>query len=228
MARKKKLPEDVAARAAQRAKRLRPIAPKALTHKEQRFTEEYCVDFNATQAAIRSGYSKRSAAETGYQLLRKPQIAAAIQAFMRDARQHVEITREELIAGLEKQRRANILDYFRIAPNGEPMVDLSMITRDQAEALTEIQVDDYVDGRGEDARDVRKVRIKIADKQTAAMHIAKLLGHVVDQQKVQVEAPSIAAIRGITDLALAKDVLAQLKGLEARVVAVLKPPKGDA
>lgn len=49
-----------------------------LTTKQQRFIEEYTVDWNATQAAIRAGYSKKTASETGYENLRKPQIAEAI------------------------------------------------------------------------------------------------------------------------------------------------------
>lgn len=49
-----------------------------LTAKQSLFVKEYLVDLNATQAAIRAGYSENAAAETGYENLRKPQIAAAI------------------------------------------------------------------------------------------------------------------------------------------------------
>ena len=49
-----------------------------MTPKQQRFVDEYLIDLNATQAAIRAGYSENSAAEQGYANIRKPQIAAAI------------------------------------------------------------------------------------------------------------------------------------------------------
>ena len=49
------------------------------TAKQQRFVEEYPVDFNATQAAIRAGYSERTAGSIGDENLRKPDIAEAIQ-----------------------------------------------------------------------------------------------------------------------------------------------------
>lgn len=52
-------------------------APK-LTDKQQRFVEEYCVDWNCTQAAIRAGYSEKTAHATGWENLRKPEIKAAI------------------------------------------------------------------------------------------------------------------------------------------------------
>lgn len=50
----------------------------ALTPKQRRFTEEYAIDCNATQAAIRAGYSKSSAYSIGHENLNKPEIAAVI------------------------------------------------------------------------------------------------------------------------------------------------------
>ena len=49
-----------------------------LTPKQQRFVEEYLVDLNATQAAIRAGYSRNSARQMGAENLTKPVIAAAV------------------------------------------------------------------------------------------------------------------------------------------------------
>lgn len=51
-----------------------------LTPKQQRFVAEYLVDLNATQAAIRAGYSTRTAGSVGSENLKKPEIAAAVQA----------------------------------------------------------------------------------------------------------------------------------------------------
>jgi phage terminase small subunit len=50
-----------------------------LTEKQKRFVEEYMVDLNATQAAIRAGYSERTAYRTGADNLKKPQILARIK-----------------------------------------------------------------------------------------------------------------------------------------------------
>jgi len=49
-----------------------------LTPKQARFVAEYSVDMNATQAAIRAGYSEQTAAAIGYENLRKPEIASAL------------------------------------------------------------------------------------------------------------------------------------------------------
>ena len=55
-----------------------PVVSPGLEPRQQRFVDEYLLDLNGTQAAIRAGYSAKTAAEQSYDLLRKPQIAAAI------------------------------------------------------------------------------------------------------------------------------------------------------
>jgi phage terminase small subunit len=76
------------------------------------------------------------------------------------------------------------MDYMRIDPTtGDPSLDWSGLTREQAAAaLTEVTVDDYIDGRGENARDVRKVKFKLADKRAALMDIAKLFGWITERR----------------------------------------------
>lgn len=54
---------------------------KALTPLQQRFIEEYAIDFNGTQAALRAGYSKDSAAAIAFENLKKPHIKAAFKAY---------------------------------------------------------------------------------------------------------------------------------------------------
>lgn len=51
---------------------------KKLTPKQERFVEEYLVDLNITQAAIRAGYSNKTAHQAGYENMKKPEIALAI------------------------------------------------------------------------------------------------------------------------------------------------------
>lgn len=72
----------------------------ALTNKQRRFVEEYLVDLNATQAAIRAGYSERRASEIGSQNLRKPEIAAAIQEAMQARASRTEIDADYVLKGI--------------------------------------------------------------------------------------------------------------------------------
>lgn len=69
-----------------------------MTPKQQRFVEEYLVDLNATQAAIRAGYSERTAMQIGQENLRKPEISAAIDAARTKVAQKLEVSAERVVA----------------------------------------------------------------------------------------------------------------------------------
>ena len=71
-----------------------------LTPKQHRFVEEYLVDINATQAAIRAGYSEKTANVTGPQNLVKPSIAGAVQKAFEERSKRVEVTQDDVIRGL--------------------------------------------------------------------------------------------------------------------------------
>ncbi len=75
-----------------------------MNSKQQRFVEEYLVDHNATQAAIRAGYSEKTASSIGHENLRKPEIAAAIAAEQARLRRKVEVSVERLTEELEEIR----------------------------------------------------------------------------------------------------------------------------
>lgn len=70
---------------------------KKLTAKQKRFVEEYLIDLNATQAAIRAGYSERTAHSIGHELLRKPEIQAAIAEKMAERSKRVEVTADRVL-----------------------------------------------------------------------------------------------------------------------------------
>ncbi|WP_114937549.1 terminase small subunit [Mucilaginibacter endophyticus] len=86
-----------------------------LTAKQQRFIEEYLVDFNATQAAIRAGYSFDTAAEMGYENLRKPHIKAEIDKRL-DA---LSMEAGEITKRFTNLARGNMSDYMvkRLVPH---------------------------------------------------------------------------------------------------------------
>jgi phage terminase small subunit len=74
----------------------------ALNNKQQAFISEYLTDYNATQAAIRAGYSKRSASSIGEELLRKPEINNVIQVKREALAKANEVTAERITAELAK------------------------------------------------------------------------------------------------------------------------------
>lgn len=85
----------------------------SLTPKQQRFVDEYLVDLNATQAAIRASYSRKTAGQIGDELLKKPEIAEAIQSAIRIRAQRVEITQDYVLTTIvETIERCKALTGF--------------------------------------------------------------------------------------------------------------------
>ncbi len=87
------------------------------TPKQKRFIEEYMVDLNATQAAIRAGYSKNTAAEQGHQLLQKTSIIEAVQVAQAEISRRTEVTVDGVITGLlaEAEGKADSTPSSRVA-----------------------------------------------------------------------------------------------------------------
>ncbi len=91
-----------------------------LTPKQQRFVEEYLIDLNATQAAIRAGYSEKNADKIGSQLLGKTRVAASIREAQEKRTRRTEITADyvlttirETVEALLNDREKNAANIFR-------------------------------------------------------------------------------------------------------------------
>jgi len=81
-----------------------------LTDKQQRFIEEYLVDCNAKQAAIRAGYSPKSAKQTGSENLTKPDLKAEIDKKLEEKRQETGYSREKAEEQYEEIRKKAVED----------------------------------------------------------------------------------------------------------------------
>lgn len=74
-----------------------------LTPKQARFVAEYLVDLNATQAAIRAGYSEKTARQAGSENLSKPDIQEAIEEAQQARSKRTGIDQDEVVRGLKKE-----------------------------------------------------------------------------------------------------------------------------
>ena len=72
----------------------------ALTDKQAKFVDEYLIDLNATQAAIRAGYSANRASEIGYQQLQKTTVQEAIAEAMENRSKRVQRTADDVMRDL--------------------------------------------------------------------------------------------------------------------------------
>jgi phage terminase small subunit len=80
-----------------------PITDRKMTPRQQRFVDEFLVDLNATQAAIRAGYSARTAEQQGPRLLGNVEIAAAVQAAQQARSDRLQITQDDVLRGLRHE-----------------------------------------------------------------------------------------------------------------------------
>ena len=147
-----------------------------LSPRRVRFVEEYQVDLNGTQAAIRAGYSARTANPQAARLLANVSIQAALTAAQEARSRRTAITADRVVRELALIGLANMADYMARTAQGDPYLDFSALTRDQAAALQEVTVEDYLDGRGEDARAVRRVKFKLHDKRAALVDLGRHFG----------------------------------------------------
>lgn len=81
-----------------------------LTEKQKRFVDEYLIDLNATQAAIRAGYSPNTAEQIGYQLLQKTSVSNEIYRAMAERSKRTGISQDRVLQELAKMGFAKITD----------------------------------------------------------------------------------------------------------------------
>ncbi|MFM9860703.1 terminase small subunit [Pseudoxanthobacter sp. M-2] len=141
-----------------------------LTPRQARFVQEYLVDLNATRAAIRAGYSPRSAETNGNRMLRNAQVAAAVEAAMAERQIRTEITADRVIRELAKIAFLDPRKFFR--PDGS-LVPIHELDDDTAAGLAALDIAVHV---GDDGDVTKTAKIKIADKRAALVDLGKHLG----------------------------------------------------
>ncbi len=157
------------------------MSDKKLTAKQARFVEEYLIDLNATQAAIRAGYKERYAGTNADKILKNTKVSEAIAKAQSKRSQRTEITQDMVLQELAKIGFANMLDYMT-PHNGEMHIDMSKLTRDQAAAISEYQTE-TVSGR-EGVPDIERTKFKLLDKRQALVDIGRHLGMFKDKVEV--------------------------------------------
>lgn len=85
-----------------------------LTDKQKKFVEEYLIDLNATQAAIRAGYSSNTAEQTASRLLRNVKVQEYIAKRQKELSMSTEITQERVIRELALIAFSNNADYAHV------------------------------------------------------------------------------------------------------------------
>lgn len=184
-----------------------PVLPNA---KHERFAQAVAQGQSASQAYVTAGYAANEG--NAGRLNRNERVRARIEEILSEGAEKAGVTVQRIIDELAKVGFANMADYMRGGADGDPYLDFSRLTREQAAALGEVTVEDFKDGRGSDARDVRRVRFKLHDKLSALEKLGKHLG--MFKERVEHSGPGGGPIQSEVS---ARDVLAsRLAGLATR------------
>lgn len=140
-----------------------------LTAKQQRFAEEYLIDLNGTQAAIRAGYSPQTANEQGSQLLAKLNIRAYVDKAIAEQSKRTGINADRVIKELARIALVNPADVINL----KNATVRDGANKDDTASIASVKVK-YFDG------EISEREIKIADKIKALELLGKHLGMFKD------------------------------------------------
>ncbi len=145
-----------------------------LTPKQQKFCEEYLIDLNATQAAIRAGYSEDSARQIGSDTLSKAYIQDYINIRQKEISDKLKLTQERILQEYSKIAFFDIRNAFDDEGRLKNIQDLDDGT---AGAIAGIESLDEIETMGEETFKSGTLRkIKVWDKRAALDSICKVLG----------------------------------------------------
>ncbi len=144
-----------------------------MTPRQQRFVDEYLIDLNATQAAIRAEYSKKTAASQGERLLRNADVAAAIAEAKTERSEITKIDAAWVLTRLSEEAVADIADLYTDDGKLKPVAEWPLIWRQGL--VSGLDVDEIkLDG----AKLGQVTKIKLSDR----VKRLELIGKHVDVQ----------------------------------------------
>jgi phage terminase small subunit len=193
-----------------------------LSPKHARFVAEYLVDLNATQAAVRAGYSKRTARAQGCELLTHPDIKAAIAAHQAKREKRTEITQDRVLREIASIAFANIADVLEVDAAGEVKVKnlKSLRLRDQRAIESVKQVKSERVGPDSGLLETVRLELKMHSKTTALQMLVKHLG--MDAPSKVVHSGSVSTMSRDEAVASLVDTVKTDPALAAALRAALK------
>ena len=148
-----------------------------ITPKQRRFVDEYLKDLNATQAAIRAGYSRKTAEWIGPQLLGKTHVAEAIAIRMKAREKRTEISQDRVLIEVSRIAFFDIRKIYNEDGTLKRVVDLDDETAAAIASIEAIEV-------GNEGQLCITKKFRIADKNAALANVMRHLGMFNDKLNV--------------------------------------------
>lgn len=149
---------------------------KGLTQKQKRFVDEYLKDLNATQAAIRTGYSPKVAHVNGPRLLTNAEIQSHLSSRMKARESRTEITQDRVLKELAKIGFQDVRALYNPDGSLKPIHSLDDQTAASIAGL------EFSGVKGEDGQIIgQTAKVRLSDKRAALVDIGKHLGMFTDK-----------------------------------------------
>ncbi|MEZ2659298.1 terminase small subunit [Aneurinibacillus aneurinilyticus] len=145
-----------------------------LTFKQQRFVDEYLIDLNATQAAIRAGFSVKTAEQQGHQLLKKTSVSEAIAKAMAERSKRTSVSQDRIVQQLAKIAFSDLKDYVEWNGDSITLKDSDEVDGSVIQSITETML----------PKGGIKKEIKLNDKMKALELLGKHLGMFKDNVNI--------------------------------------------
>lgn len=140
-----------------------------LNDKQERFCDEYVVDLNGRQAAIRAGYSTNTAKETAYELLQKPDIKERIAELQAEITERNKLKADQVINELRSLAFWDIGDFLN---TGNTIKDISTLDKQTRRPVISVKTKtDHFEGGSSTTTE-----LKLADKRAALVDLGRHLG----------------------------------------------------
>lgn len=185
-----------------------------LTAKQQRFCDEYLIDLNATQAAIRAGYSPKTAEQLAYQLLQKTSVQNHIAELQKKREERTEITQDSVLHELALIAFAKASDYAKVVEKDAMIeVDGNMVpvldddgNPVKYRTVEPILTDDLTEDQKKAIAVIKKGRDGFEIKPYSKIQALELLGKHLGMftEKVEVKNTTPNAFEGLTTEELKK------------------------
>ena len=147
----------------------------SLTERMKRFVQEYVIDLDAKNAAIRAGYSAKSAKTKGCLMLKDPRIKEAIDARLKEIADRANMKQEDVFRELVKIARADMSTFAKWGPDGVTLLDSKDLRPEDTAAVAEISQTVTRDGGTK--------RIRLHDKIKALEMLSRYFGMFTDTPK---------------------------------------------
>lgn len=131
-----------------------------------------------------AGYSESLATTDAESIFNRPDVAAEIKKRTDNMMKRNEITEDWIVQRLMNIADASIGDLIEVDKDGNPSLDMSKLNPTLRNALAGFEIEKYMKGRGENAREATKIKVKMSDKIRALELLGKYFG--MFKEKVQV------------------------------------------